>query len=353
MKKIYILSLVLLFNLFSMQAQEPTPTDVASIEGVIDMMIDGGSKYVVTHEKIMRLDLSVTPATTTTIYTSTMGTPSDRLLRALAVDMGTVFVSTAGENAGIYRITGGTATKIITAHQVTNMKIINGQIYYISVANDGKSVLSRVSTSGGTPVVISEWSSISIGPTALAVNNGELYYAEPNGNISKISSPATASLPTYGTPVASGLGYVGSMAFDGNNMFVSQPTANAISKVDLSASPSTVDKVLTTTSYKLEIYGGDLYFSGANSIKKVAVSALLSNEAQQFVNLVLSPNPVHHYVKIKGLQGTQQYAIYSVLGQRVLNGEVSTNQSISVGSLNQGLYFLQLNKGQTLKFLKQ
>ncbi len=60
-------------------------------------------------------------------------------------------------------------------------------------------------------------------------------------------------------------------------------------------------------------------------------------------NLVLYPNPARSHVTIEGLNQASKFELFSILGERVLDGEISkTSNSIHVADLQKGMYFLKV-----------
>ncbi|WP_423914693.1 T9SS type A sorting domain-containing protein, partial [Flavobacterium sp.] len=54
---------------------------------------------------------------------------------------------------------------------------------------------------------------------------------------------------------------------------------------------------------------------------------------------------------VSGLDTVQKFEIYNLLGLKVLEGEVHTEQKIPVSTLIKGLYFIRVGT-TTLKFVK-
>ena len=74
-----------------------------------------------------------------------------------------------------------------------------------------------------------------------------------------------------------------------------------------------------------------------------------------FSNIRLFPNPVQNELIINGLDGVAKFSIIDILGRVVLNGELPSSNQINVTSLNQGQYFLSIEKENmpfSLKFNK-
>ncbi len=69
--------------------------------------------------------------------------------------------------------------------------------------------------------------------------------------------------------------------------------------------------------------------------------------------LTLYPNPASSTVQIEGLITTATYTLYNAIGVQVSRGEVVNNEQIDINSLASGLYFLKLDSGNILKFVKE
>ncbi len=67
----------------------------------------------------------------------------------------------------------------------------------------------------------------------------------------------------------------------------------------------------------------------------------------------LYPNPSSDYIEISGLEKNEKYTIYSTIGTLVKSGMIADDQKISIQNLTNGVYFLKLNEGGFLKFIKK
>ncbi len=63
------------------------------------------------------------------------------------------------------------------------------------------------------------------------------------------------------------------------------------------------------------------------------------------------PNPSFNYIQVSNLTKIEDYNIYNISGEIVLNGSISNTSKIDVRSLSTGLYFLKFDNGQKLKFV--
>lgn len=92
-----------------------------------------------------------------------------------------------------------------------------------------------------------------------------------------------------------------------------------------------LDRIIAWTSFSQTL---DL---NENSLKKVK----------------LFPNPTTDYLQISGLKNTENYRIYNVIGLEVSKGTISIDEKINVKNYFNGLYFLKLENGNTIKFVKE
>jgi hypothetical protein len=74
-------------------------------------------------------------------------------------------------------------------------------------------------------------------------------------------------------------------------------------------------------------------------------------ELEKTINLY--PNPSNNYIIISGLSKIESYTIYSVIGSKIVSGNISNNKKIDIRNFTNGLYFLKFDNGNTIKFLKE
>ncbi|WP_417238124.1 T9SS type A sorting domain-containing protein [Bizionia sp.] len=65
------------------------------------------------------------------------------------------------------------------------------------------------------------------------------------------------------------------------------------------------------------------------------------------------PNPSSDFIKVLGLNNTEAYAIYNIVGFQLKKGEVSDNESINIKNLANGIYLLRFKNGKSYKFIKK
>lgn len=93
-----------------------------------------------------------------------------------------------------------------------------------------------------------------------------------------------------------------------------------------------------------------LYFNG--SLYKRTTSLSTDNISKK-IDFTISPNPSKNFLKINGLTIKSNYLIYNILGVKLTTGKISNNEKIDIKNLSKGIYFIEIEKGNTLKFIKE
>ncbi len=70
-------------------------------------------------------------------------------------------------------------------------------------------------------------------------------------------------------------------------------------------------------------------------------------------SLRLFPNPTHDLLYISGMYSAKNYSIYNVQGALIMKGIIGPDQGIEVINLLSGLYFVQLEQGEAIQFIKE
>ncbi len=84
------------------------------------------------------------------------------------------------------------------------------------------------------------------------------------------------------------------------------------------------------------------------------INAVLSTENHLLnKNLKISPNPTKNFITISGLINKENYSIYNILDVKVGKGSFSNNEKIDAQDLTKGMYFIRLEDGNTIKFIKE
>ena len=69
--------------------------------------------------------------------------------------------------------------------------------------------------------------------------------------------------------------------------------------------------------------------------------------------LFIYPNPSNDFIQVLELQKKENYIIYNSLMHKICIGSISNNERIDIKNLTNGLYFLKLETGKFLKFIKE
>lgn len=70
-------------------------------------------------------------------------------------------------------------------------------------------------------------------------------------------------------------------------------------------------------------------------------------------DLSVYPNPAAEFIKVSGLSKTQKYSIYTVAGNQSIEGHISEKENIDIHHLVSGMYFLKLENGKSVQFIKK
>lgn len=110
-------------------------------------------------------------------------------------------------------------------------------------------------------------------------------------------------------------------------------------------------KEITATHIKMEVLS--TFNNTYTAFSEIAFSknGVLSLNEYKNELIELFPNPASDLIKIKGTIISNSFEIYNILGNVVLKG--ITEKEIDISNLKKGIYFIKLEKGKTLKFLKK
>lgn len=70
-------------------------------------------------------------------------------------------------------------------------------------------------------------------------------------------------------------------------------------------------------------------------------------------NISLYPNPSNDFIQLDGIAKTEKITIHNVSGIQVFEKSIEANEKINIQYLSNGLYFLKLENGNILKFVKK
>lgn len=86
---------------------------------------------------------------------------------------------------------------------------------------------------------------------------------------------------------------------------------------------------------------------------EVTINTTLSTDPFNQAHYSLYPNPANTYVYVSGLQKSRPYKIINLQGQVIQEGNTSKNNAIDITQMALGLYFLQIEEGNPIRFVKQ
>ena len=158
------------------------------------------------------------------------------------------------------------------------------------------------------------------------------------------------------TDVVTGLSGPFGLAFDGNDLYVSEFNGNKISKIDITTTTPTATEVVTGLNgpYGLAPNGNDLYVAELTGNRISKIDNLLSvNDFSLINDIKIYPNPSDEFIHFSGLIENKKYIILNILGAEIKKGIISNNEKIDVKNLTNGLYFLKFDNEQTIKFIKK
>ena len=94
-------------------------------------------------------------------------------------------------------------------------------------------------------------------------------------------------------------------------------------------------------------------FDVIDSIQLTMPTLGISEVSSTQNKIIISPNPSTESIQISGLSSLDYYEIFDVLGKEISRGTINNNEQIEVRNFKNGLYFLKLQKGNTVKFIKK
>ncbi|GAA3587452.1 T9SS type A sorting domain-containing protein [Flavivirga amylovorans] len=118
----------------------------------------------------------------------------------------------------------------------------------------------------------------------------------------------------------------------GDNLEVEATLAGGFKDVDLNW--------IDVTSFTVTKTGGGFAF---DNLSVYPISTLSVTDNYRFQKAVVYPNPVENILYIKNISGLKSIDVYNNLGQKVFQ---SNTESIDVGHLSKGMYFLQIHTDQ-------
>jgi hypothetical protein len=159
---------------------------------------------------------------------------------------------------------------------------------------------------------------------------------------------------TFSSPVdITSIYALSAYSFSGTRTWTFTPSggSNSITNQDITyGTGSTVTVNWTNVnSFTITSSVGDDSF-GLDNI--VFSTSTLSTSDFSINDKVVYPNPSSSFIHIKGLTEISNYSIFNNLGAEVMNGTLLNTSKIDIQNLNNGIYFLKTDNGNTFKFIK-
>mgnify|MGYP001204093177 FL=1 len=172
-------------------------------------------------------------------------------------------------------------------------------------------------------------------------NSGEIY----NANLETIYQKGTSPI---GTEWAIGdLSEIESLTFSSFRTAVGKPKNVVGKKLVLHITDENVYLSVEFTSWSQGSVGGFAYKRSTNN----TATSMKENISKEKISVF--PNPSKDFIQTKGLSKVENYEIYDVIGSKIRQGTIYTNQKIEIKDFKKGIYFLKLESGKTMRFLKR
>lgn len=357
MKTIYFKLTFLLLNIVQLNAQTFTTFVTDLDDEVTGIEVEGNYLYFTSFDegnlidafddvyKISKIDLTEdTPyiselLTSITIQISSFGIHENYLYYQYYTD---IFKIDLTENSP-------TGDLFMPNTAIDRMAFNGGELYFTSYNK-----IAKININETEPTVIDVATELEF-PSALVFKENDLYFSNQN-EISKIDITENTTIPEYVSDVANSKG----LAFANDILCISDASLSKIYGLDINETGNTsvlYDDEGILFIKDIAVFNDDLYIiaSSDNKIFKISnISSQLSVNDNSLTPSVFNiyPNPTSNKISISGIRNRESYIIYNVLGKVVLNGTISENEKIDIINLNNGVYFLKLTTGTTLKFIK-
>ena len=79
--------------------------------------------------------------------------------------------------------------------------------------------------------------------------------------------------------------------------------------------------------------------------------SIINLSTKKYLNQI-SFNLNNNFIELKGISKAENFIIYNLLGNKILNGKIENEGKISIDLLKKGIYFFKLENGYIHKFLK-
>jgi len=172
-------------------------------------------------------------------------------------------------------------------------------------------------------------------------NNGEIY----NATLETVYLKGTSPL---GTEWAIGdLSEIESLTFSSFRTTVGKPRNVVGKELVLHILEEDVYLSVEFTSWSQGKLGGFSYKRSTNNI----TSSVIEDITQEKIRIF--PNPCIDNIQIEGINQLNNYEIFDVVGSKIGQGTLEKNKLIEVKYFKKGIYFLRLENGKSIRFLKK
>ena len=358
MKKIY---LFIVFS-FIVNYANAQLTDVVSTYGSPTALLKSGTDFYVAHSypnasRISKFDITDTNPTLIHLMFSTSGDdfflePSD-----IALHGNNMYIADFS-SSNIYKLNITDTNPVLTS--VSNPSqpkafLLNGDILYISSGGS----ISKMNLANANPTRTTVINGLS-SPSDMILNGNIMYFIQDNASkISKIDITDTNPTPI---DVVTGLQYPAGLFLKGNNIYFCQlydPNilyGSAVYSIDITDTNPIPITVVDGLRYAVDILidGSDMYIAeyDGNKVSKYTDSSLSIVE-NTVSSVSIFPNPSSDIIKVQGLSSSEEYTIYTVLGNVIQKGVVSNDTNIDIRNLASGVYFLKFKNKSVKKFIKK
>lgn len=195
-----------------------------------------------------------------------------------------------------------------------------------------------------------------IGPLGLEYNNGFLYIAYSLANaIYRIDTISQNATPEVFIENNSDMSHPLNIEFMNDDLFIANAYSDNILKVNINNPPYTTQEILSLNGARdllVDSESNMLYYCNAAFIYRLDLSSL-SVQEENATQIKLYPNPTIDKITIANVHSQQSYIIIDILGQRAKQGILDYNGELDVSDLKTGSYFIKLENGTVLNFLKR
>ena len=256
------------------------------------------------------------------------------------------------------RITNPTLIDVVDVTSPRSMSFFGNELF---IWNGLQGVLHKTDVSDTTPTI----SNVNIDIPLPFANEKSIVV---NGNYLYISSSAydriyVTDLSSTNLELTSAglIDFSSSITFDANgNLYCSVYnwiSAENVDNLSILNSENNFEEIASQLNEPQHITISDniiyIYEREPTKISKLDLSSVLSiNEFDLSDEIKIFPNPSSNFINISGLTKLENYIIYDILGNEIINGTIGNNQKINIQNLSNGFYLLKVNNKNKIKLIK-